>query len=139
MCKEIGILSEKPLSLKPSLAAAFLCLVALLIRVFRISSQSLWHDEGEIFLLGSLDLKELVIASPKFSFYPPLFHFIVKILISIFPHEPWIIRMPSLIACVISVYVVFALVRFYRDEKTAVLCASLLAVSPISVFYAHEG
>jgi 4-amino-4-deoxy-L-arabinose transferase-like glycosyltransferase len=69
--------------------------------------------------------------------HPPLMSGLLRVLSPLVPHAPngfpFLIRLPAIVADVVSTIVVFRLIRHAWDERRALICAAGVALSPILV------
>ncbi|UCH82911.1 MAG: glycosyltransferase family 39 protein [Candidatus Latescibacterota bacterium] len=117
--------------------ALMLTIVAAILRVFRIGSQSLWVDE--ILTLGKTipkhdlniwDYLKYNIQGPFHSLVVYLFHFISS-------SDAWL-RLPSALAGALSVFFFYRWVGIWLGYPTARLAATLLVVHPLHIYYSQE-
>ncbi|HEX5132961.1 MAG TPA: glycosyltransferase family 39 protein [Candidatus Krumholzibacteria bacterium] len=123
----------------PYEARALIAIVfaAALLRLFRLGYQSLWVDE----------LFTLIVATPKpgypigqlllHNIHGPLHTFVVYLCRSVSEADAWL-RLPSALAGVVAVPLVYAWVRPRLGARVALWAAFLLAVSPLHVHYSQE-
>jgi len=116
---------------------AGLVLVAAILRLFRLGSQSLWVDE----------MLTLTVATPKPGFplgqlllhniHGPLHTFVVALMRTVSENEAWL-RLPSALAGVCSVALLYLWVRPRLGPRVATWSALLLAVNPLHIHYSQE-
>ncbi len=116
-----------------------LFIVALGLRFFRLSSQSLWLDEGGTWseatgrswlgLVGDL-------FSPRQSY--PLYHLLLKAWIGIFGDSELALRAPSAIAGAVAVVLLYHLARRLSTPTVALVAAGLLAINPFGLWQSQD-
>ncbi|HET6463380.1 MAG TPA: glycosyltransferase family 39 protein, partial [Candidatus Krumholzibacteria bacterium] len=116
---------------------AGLIVLAALVRFFRLGAQSLWVDE----------MLTLIAATPKpgiplgtlllHNIHGPLHTFVVALMRTASESEWWL-RLPSAIAGVGSVPLLYAWVRPRLGSRTATWAALLLAINPLHLHYSQE-
>lgn len=109
------------------------------LRFWDLGGKSLWRDEFETLAYSMEPLSEIIRRSLEIPFIPipPLYfivtHFFLKAGIG-----PFILRLPAALCSMISVILLYYLVRRWSDQRTAVISAYLLALSPFQIYYAQE-
>jgi len=112
--------------------------LALILRVISIN-QSLWLDEAiNLNAVKSLSFFELATKYSMGDFHPPLYHLIIKGISLIVGLNEITARTPSVILGVASLIFVFLITRKLFETKTALIAATLLATSPLHVYYSQE-
>ena len=114
-----------------------LVLLAAILRFYRLGAQSLWVDE----------MLTLIVATPKPGFplgqlllhniHGPLHTFVVAMMRLVSENEAWL-RLPSAVAGVLAVPVLYAWVKPRFGARTAAWAATLLAVNPLHIHYSQE-
>jgi hypothetical protein len=118
-------------------ALAALILLAAALRLFRLGHQSLWIDE----------MLTLIVATPKpgypiwqllrHNIHGPLHTFVVFLFRSVSTADAWL-RLPSALAGMASVVLLYLWIRRRFGERVATWSALLFAVNPLHVFYSQE-
>lgn len=112
--------------------------IALIIRFVAIG-QSLWLDEAiNVNNAAGLDFKSLVTNYSLSDFHPPIYHVILKAWILLVGKTEIAVRIPSIIFGVASVYVTYLIAKKLFEEKTARIAATLIATSPLAIYYSQE-
>src|SRR3990167_1478082 len=110
----------------------------LILRLFRLN-QSLWLDEAiNVTFVKNLDLKSLIFEYSMGDFHPPLYHIFMRGWILLFGSSEIAIRLPSVILGLATVYVTYLIARKLFEEKTALISATLIATSPLHIYYSQE-
>lgn len=113
-------------------------LIALILRFININ-QSLWLDEAiNVNNAAALDFKSLILNYSLFDFHPPLYSVILKAWIIAAGTSEVAVRIPSVIFGVATVYVTYLIGRRLFEEKTALIAATLIATSPLAIYYSQE-
>ncbi len=115
----------------------WLLAVALLLRLFRIGSQSLWVDE----------LLTLKVSVPgpglniwdylKYNIHGPLHSFVIWMIHFVSMHDGWL-RLPSAVAGVGGVYYFYRWVCVWLNHSVARRASVLLAIHPLHIYYSQE-
>ena len=112
--------------------------VGLILRFYKIN-QSLWLDEAiNVTFVKNLNLHSLVFEYSIGDFHPPLYHIIMRGWVLLFGTSEIVVRLPSVILGFATVYVVYLIARKLFDDKTALISATLVATSPLHVYYSQE-
>lgn len=113
-------------------------LSALVLRLISLT-QSLWLDEAiNINNVVSLNYLELYSQYSLGDFHPPLFHLILKFTTSIIGASEIATRMPSVFFGVLTVFITYKIGKQLFENKTALIAATLLATSPLHIYYSQE-
>ena len=127
-----------PRAVSSTVWLACILLLALAVRVYDLGALSLWRDElfsrfypraGEAFMWGPGRSLE-----PN----PPLYYSILHGWIAIAGETDAAVRLPSVAASVLSVWLVFLTGRDLVGSRAGLLAALMLALSATGVFYAQE-
>lgn len=138
-------------------------LVGTLLRVHKIGDKGLWMDEilslcNAVPVIEYPALPKGVILAPKpiiaednstnsfrwlwfarsWEPYPPFYFMVLKIWISWFGSNDGRLRSLSAIFSVLMIPLGFFIGRYFADRQGGLLMAGLLAISPISIYYAQE-
>ena len=110
-------------------------LLGSFLRVFELSKQSIWNDEAyTIELVMKSSFTELLIGKKADPGIPPIYILFFKIWTDLFGYEKYIVRIPSVIFGIASIYVIFIFAKYLFDTKLALLSAFLLAISPFHIY-----
>ena len=98
------------LSRRSLAVAVLLLLLAYALRLYRLDGQSLWWDEGISLHLATSSLGEIV-RDRLANIHPPLYFFLLKGWLALVGVSPFTGRYLSVLAGLLSVALVFAIVR----------------------------
>src|SRR6476619_1564636 len=115
--------------MKPRPAMIVILILAAGLRLWGINRQSLWFDEAVVASVALLDTREVIPTIQWAEKTPPLHYFLVHFWVKLFGASETSIRMPSVIAGVASVGLMYLLLKRLCGEWAAVAGALLLAVS----------
>lgn len=118
------------------------CLVALtllgaVLRFYHLDYSSLWHDEICTALRvrgGPLAMLRGLTPFPV----PPLYYLLMWCWTRLFGDGEFWLRLPSLLASVISIPLIYLLARRFFNPRAGLWAAFLLSISPYSITYAQE-
>lgn len=114
-------------------------LIALGLGLLLLGSKSLWLDEAHSALLAEQSLARLwQRGGQRPETHPPLHSFILHAWARVAGTGETAVRLPSVLFSVLNVALIYWLGCRLSDRRVALLAAALLAVSPLSVWYAQE-
>src|SRR5579862_3512265 len=117
-----------------------LTLIALAIRLFRLSNQSFWIDEISSILAAHAPLNNIYERSALASNSLPTYFILLKLFIgNATDNLEFRARLLSVIAGALSVPLFVGVVYLWRRHHgTALLAGSLLAINPLHLWYSQE-
>ncbi len=121
----------------PTILLLLLLLSALLLRVYNLSGESLWLDEGTSIRRSKLNLIEIV---PELitNVHPPLYFFILKYWLLIFGDSEFSVRFPSVIFGLCSIFMIYKLGSAIFNRTTGLISTLILCFSVFHVQYSQE-
>jgi len=128
--------AAKTLRDRPLLAAFGICLVAAALRIPPLRD-SLWLDELHTAWSALGPLNE-VARRAAIGNQGPLFYWLEWLQTVIFGESELALRLPSLIAGTFLPLLLFLLARQSKADTAGLVAAGLIAVDPLSIFYATE-
>ncbi|MBI4845905.1 MAG: glycosyltransferase family 39 protein [Candidatus Omnitrophica bacterium] len=119
--------------------AVFICLLGFALRVFKISSQSIWFDEAASFVSAmqtsiTAVIKTTIITERIPPLYPLFLHFWIRI----FGFSEAAIRFPSVVFGALTVPLLYVFTKKLLNCKVAIIAALLLAISPLHIIFSQE-
>ncbi len=112
-----------------------LLILSLAVRLILIN-QSLWLDEAAQAIESLRPLGSQLDISADFQ--PPLFHLLLHFWMKIGgTHDVWLRLLPVLIS-VLSVYLVYLIVRSLYSKKIALFSTFLYSINPFAIYYSQE-
>jgi uncharacterized membrane protein len=125
----------KPGSLINGILLSGIVLCALLLRLIGLTKFDFWFDE--ISCLSKVTLDQLIRESLKSYCFQPLYSLFLYYWRNLGSSE-FFLRLPSVIAGVVSVFLMYKLIRKLFDSKTGLIGALLLGISPFAVYFSQE-
>jgi mannosyltransferase len=123
-------------------AGALLLLLTLLggvLRAYRLGANSLWIDEFATLKIISRPFPEILRATAEINFCPPLYFWLVHGVVSIAGVSESSLRLVSAAAGTLTIPVAWLLAReLTRSRTVAGICAALLALNPLHIWYSQE-
>lgn len=112
--------------------------LGFLLRLIALN-QSLWLDEAiSAFAVKNFTSVQLITKFAVGDFHPPLYYLLLKLWTDIFGYSEIALRMPSVIAGVLTLPAVYLVSRKWFGERVALLSALFLAINPLAVYYSQE-
>jgi uncharacterized membrane protein len=119
-------------------ALAGIVAVAAVLRFVAIGHQGFWYDEAHTGWMLRLPFGEMLGGVPKSESTPPLYYVIAWLWARVFGDGEAGLRSLSAVAGVATVPCAFAAARLLAGRRAALLCAGLLTVNPLLVWYSQE-
>src|SRR4030067_2156597 len=117
---------------------ALILAAGLILRLFKLD-QSLWLDEAiNVTFVKNLNLKSLIFDYSVGDFHPPFYHILLRGWVLLFGTSEIAVRMPSVILGLATIYVVYLITKKLFENKTALISATLIATSPLHIYYSQE-
>jgi mannosyltransferase len=112
--------------------------VAALLRFYQLGAIGLWHDEAFSALLVQYNWGEMI-HRIGLDVHPPIYYIILKIWTAIFGNTVFILRAFSATFGILTVWMVYKLVKqAFKNETVAFIAALLMAVNPFQIQYVTE-
>lgn len=113
-------------------------LLALGLRIYQISQDSLWYDEAGVVLAAqaSTAVETLKIAQTHVAAMP--FNYLQTRFLLLFGDQEGWLRLPSAFWGTLAVLALYWLAKDLTSEKTALIAAALFAVHPFHIQYSQE-
>ena len=111
-----------------------------LLRLFHLSKESLWVDEGFTYQLARLDLGQYVenVLGSLRNILPPFYFSLMHYWAGVFGSSEFSLRFPSVIFGSASILVIFLLGKTLFNRRVGLLSALILALSVFHVRYSQE-
>ncbi len=126
-------------SLPPWWPLAALIVFAAALRLATLTEQSFWYDEAftpvHVFHSGLSATLHSVVHSEN---TPPLWYLLAWVDVRLFGDGALALRLPSALAGIATVPVVWAIGSELAGRRTALIAAALVAVNPLFVWYSQE-
>ncbi|HLG51146.1 MAG TPA: glycosyltransferase family 39 protein [Chloroflexota bacterium] len=131
--------SGGPLRQWDRIAIGLVILGALALRLWHLTFQSLWWDEGVSIYLAGLDLRALTVAKDfTVDLHPPAYYLLLSAWCSLLGPSVFAVRLLSVFAGTVTVALVYVVARRLSSAGPALGAALLAALSPIDIYYSQE-
>jgi mannosyltransferase len=118
-------------------AIAVVLILAGWLRFHNLGSESLWLDEAVSWTQIKDGLAALIQRTARDN-YPPLNNLALFVAIKFLGTDEWTLRLPSAIFGLANIGVLYWLGTMTLGRKAALIGATMLALSPLSVIYSQE-
>jgi uncharacterized membrane protein len=125
---------------KPIYCLLFIFALAIFFRVFNISHTSLWTDELATYWAATAPtIGASVDRVAGTQGQSPLYFLLERFILDILPANEFSVRLISLVASLISVFLMYSLGKMiFNDEKKALFASLMFAIHEASIYYAQE-
>ncbi len=113
-------------------------LVAAWLRLTLLNRQSLWFDEADVVVRAERSLGTVLHTFVQPGENGPLYNLLLHVWIQIFGPSETSVRLPSAIAGLLSVPVIYVVGWRTLGRRVGLFAAGLLAISPYHVWYSQE-
>ena len=115
----------------------WIVLLALLLRLARLSFQPLWWDEGWSLYFATSD-PGAMLQLTAVDIHPPFYYLLLHLWIRLFGSSLIAVRLLSVLIGVAAVPLIYLAGRRLFGHKAGLLAALLLAISPFHIYYSQE-
>lgn len=115
----------------------FVLLSGLILRLFNLTSSSIWHDEGYTMWLVRYNFWDIIVRDFR-DVHPPGYYILTKIWVSIFGTSVFAVRFFSLIFSAGIIYLVYKIIKEIWDEQAAFWASLITAFSPFMIRFGQE-
>jgi 4-amino-4-deoxy-L-arabinose transferase-like glycosyltransferase len=122
---------------REGLAAGAIVVAALGLRLFELTGQSLWYDEGVSAYMTPRSFAEIA-AATSVDIHPPLYYWLLAVWAVPFGQGEAALRAFSVVLGTLMVWVTWGLGRSLAGPAVGLAAAALLAISPLAVQYSQE-
>ena len=121
-----------------ALTVAALTVLAALLRLITLSSQSFWLDEGYTVRLLRMPFGQMLRTVPQTESTPYLYYAVAWVWTRAFGFSEYGIRSLSALAGIATVPVVYLAARWLAGHRAGAISGLLVAVSPLMVWFSQE-
>jgi uncharacterized membrane protein len=119
------------------LYVGLMLLMALLLRLYHLSSQSIWIDEM-LTLFWSGIIAPLIPMDIFGNLHSPLHSIIMFLWTRLAGQSEFALRLPSVIFSVLSLIAIYRLILRLSGSRTALVALAVITLSPFHIWYAQE-
>jgi len=121
-----------------SLILLAIILLAIFLRLYAISDESYWYDEGLSINFAKLGVPQMIEKLSTIEIHPPFYYLALHYWMDLFGHSEFATRFLSAIFGILAVFMIYKLCLLIFDKETAIISSLLLAVSTFHVYYSQE-
>lgn len=107
------------------------------LRLYNLGNNSLWLDEAWTYRYSSLGYSEIWGTMAGGEYNPPLFYWLEH-LVLMFGNSETILRLLPALFGIATIFVFYLIGKEWKDERSGLVMAALLAFSPFHIFYSQE-
>lgn len=112
-------------------------LLAWALRLYRLSAQSLWYDEGYCAFVAALPLREIIRWTAR-EFTPPLYHVSLSLWAHLAGQGEFTMRFLSALTGLLTVAAFVPLGTIFYSRRAGILAGLLAALSPFYVWHSQD-
>lgn len=112
--------------------------LGLFLRIYDLSNESLWLDEGYSIKVANLNLSKIAEETSQNDTHPPLYYMILHFWIDLFGDSEFSTRFPSVIFGFFAILMIYKVGSLIFDKETGLLSSLLLGLSVFHIHYSQE-
>lgn len=117
----------------------FVVLLGTALRLIFINKpDGLWNDEYVSWAIASTPIGKSFFEGIMGQCHMPLYYFYLKFFIHFFGNNDLMLRLTSVIVGILSIISMYFVGKEYKDEKLAILCASVTSLSSFLIYFSQE-
>lgn len=113
-------------------------LLGTALRVYRLNSESIWHDEAVNVTIAQKGFSEMVSGIITYDNHPPLYYILLHFWMRLFGSSELSTRLLSAIFGILSIYMVYKVGEVSFGERVGLIAAFLLALFQFHIRYSQE-
>lgn len=111
--------------------------VGIILRLISLN-QSLWLDEATSAMVARMSITDIFTKFLPGDFHPPFYYVFLHFWTVLFGTSEIALRAPSVIAGILTIYIVYLIGRELQVEKVGIIAAILTATSGLHIYYSQE-
>ena len=121
-----------------SMLLLLIVLIGACLRLYKIGSNSLWFDEAISVWFANESLGNIIIKQTSADVHPPFYYIVLSLWINVFGNGEFEVRLLSAIFGILSIPLLYLIVKNLFGTLPALISALMLALSPFHVYYSQE-
>jgi len=113
-------------------------LLGLFLRVFDLSKESVWLDEGYSIKVANLNLFNIVEEISRNDSHPPLYYFVLHYWIKLFGDSEFSARFPSVIFGFFAIFMIYKVGSLIFDKEVGIFSSLIIGLSTFHIYYSQE-
>jgi mannosyltransferase len=122
----------------PTVLVFFSGLIGLFLRLYHLSNNSLWIDEGYRIWFANFTPSEIFIQILSSDVHPPTYYLLLHYWMGLFGKSESALRFLSVLLGIATIFVVFRIATILAGATVGAVACLLFAVSPIQIQYDTE-
>ncbi len=125
-------------ALNEKIILAIILLIAYVLRIYKLDSNSIWLDEGgSIWIASQNNISEFFLGLIH-NWQQPLYHIILHFWICIFGKSEYSVRFPSVIFDLLTILMTYKIGKLLFDKNLGILCSLLMGISTFHLGYSQQ-
>jgi len=112
--------------------------LAIFLRIYGISSESFWYDEGLSIRFAEQNASHVIGQLSAKEVHPPFYYLLLHYWIKQFGTSEFSVRFLSAIFGILAVFMIYKVGHLLFDKQTGIISSLILAVSSFHVYFSQE-
>jgi 4-amino-4-deoxy-L-arabinose transferase-like glycosyltransferase len=108
------------------------------LRLYRLSSNSLWFDEAMSVWFSNHSLADTLLMQTAADVHPPFYYLLLNLWMRVFGSGEYGVRFLSVVFGVLSIPLLYLIVKDLFGEPLALMSAFIISLSPFHIYYSQE-
>ncbi len=121
-----------------SMLLLFIILIGTFLRLYQLGSNSLWFDEAISVWFANESPGNIILKQTSADVHPPLYYILLSLWLSVFGNGEFDVRLLSAIFGILSIPLLYLIVKNLFGNIPALISALILAMSPFHIYYSQE-
>src|SRR4030067_2436783 len=121
-----------------SMLLLFIILIGTFLRLYQLGSNSLWFDEAISVWFANESPGNIIIKQTSADVHPPFYYIVLSLWINVFGNGEFDVRLLSAIFGILSIPLLYLIVKNLFGNQPALISALILAMSPFHIYYSQE-
>jgi len=121
-----------------SMLLLFIILIGTFLRLYQLGSNSLWFDEAISVWFANESPGNIIIKQTSADVHPPFYYIVLSLWINVFGNGEFDVRLLSAIFGILSIPLLYLIVKNLFGNLPALISALILAISPFHIYYSQE-
>lgn len=121
-----------------SMLLLLIILIGAFLRLYKIGSNSLWFDEAISVWFANESPGNIIIKQTSADVHPPFYYIVLSLWINVFGNGEFDVRLLSAIFGILSIPLLYLIVKNLFGNQPALISALILAMSPFHIYYSQE-
>ncbi len=112
--------------------------LGLFLRIYDLSGESIWFDEGYSIWVAKLTLVQTAVDATTQDMTPPLYYMILNLWVRLFGDSEFSVRFPSVIFGLFAILMIYKLASLMFNKEVGIISSFLLSISQFHIHYSQE-